>query len=372
MEALNEKLLKSNIEKRAKEDIEKQNISGAAVAVMQAGKTLYKGCFGAIKENTVFRLASMTKPITTAAAMLLMEKVLLNLDDPVCKYIPEFENMHIASLSNDGVIEKLGQAVNEITVLNLLNHTSGLGCEQLGVTQNAAMTAKDRETLENTVGYYSAQGLAFEPGDREAYSPTAGFEVLTLIIQRITGKSLGEFLKENIFILCNMRDTTFNPSSEQWARVATMHDIKNGKSCVGHTEAGCVFEAFPVTHCVGGAGLVSTLNDYSNFAQMLLNKGSFNGNRVLSEESVKLISTPHVSAKIQTGSERWGLGVRVITGENTLPVGAYGWSGAYGTHFWIDPENEITAVYMKNSRYDGGAAAVTAANFEKDVYMSLV
>ena len=151
-----------------------------------------------------------------------------------------------------------------------------------------------------------------------------------------------------------------------------MHIKENGKSGVFEMKEGCVFENVPVTHYLGGAGLISSLDDYTSFAKMLLNKGEINGNRVISEKAVKLISTPQVPESIMPGNERWGLGVRVITSENYryLPVGTFGWSGAYGTHFWIDPVNSIAAVYMKNSMYDGGSCAVTAANFEKDVFNS--
>lgn len=169
-----------------------------------------------------------------------------------------------------------------------------------------------------------------------------------------------------------MYDTAFVPNNGQWERIISMHKKENGKSEVAEMKKGCVFGNVPVTHYLGGAGLISSLGDYTSFARMLLNKGVINGNRIISEKAVKLISTPQVPESIMPGNERWGLGVRVITSENYrfLPVGAFGWSGAYGTHFWIDPVNSIAAVYMKNSMFDGGSGAVTAANFEKDVFNS--
>ena len=117
-------------------------------------------------------------------------------------------------------------------------------------------------------------------------------------------------------------------------------------------------------------GLLSSISDYLNFAEMLLNGGNFEGNRIISEKAVAEISMPQYRKRIE---EAWGLGVRVITDEkyNSLPVGTYGWSGAYGTHFFIDPENQIIGIYMKNSKYDGGSGAVTSKNFEVDVYSSL-
>ena len=134
-----------------------------------------------------------------------------------------------------------------------------------------------------------------------------------------------------------------------------------------------MFGNFPVTYHAAGAGLVSTASDYMKFADMLLNKGVCpGGTRLVSEKNFALFYTPVTDEKVMPGDVRWGLGVRVITGYgNTLPKGSYGWSGAYGTHFWIDPVNRIAAVYMKNSVFDGGAGSSTAEEFEKDVMKSL-
>ena len=148
-----------------------------------------------------------------------------------------------------------------------------------------------------------------------------------------------------------------------------MHNRVDGVNCIEKMIENCVFSVVPCTHYLGGAGLVSTLADYSKFAQMLLNKGKTPTKQIIREDTFRLLHTPFVSEDIMPGSERWGLGVRVIVSEDygTLPVGAFGWSGAYGTHFWIDPINDIAAVYMKNSLFDGGAANESARNFEKAV-----
>ena len=131
-------------------------------------------------------------------------------------------------------------------------------------------------------------------------------------------------------------------------------------------------ENIPCTHYLGGAGLVSTLHDYSNFAKMLLCKGKTDEGQFLREETFDLLCTPQVSGEIMPGNERWGLGVRVITNDAYpyLPKGSFGWSGAYGSHFWIDPVTRVAAVFMKNSKFDGGAANESARNFEKAVYSS--
>ena len=137
--------------------------------------------------------------------------------------------------------------------------------------------------------------------------------------------------------------------------------------------AGCVFEDFPATHYLGGAGLVSTLHDYCNFAQMLLQKGQAKHGRILQEASIQMLSSPQLPGNIMPGDTRWGLGVRVIADDTHpwLPKGCFGWSGAYGSHFWIDPTNNLFAVYMKNSKFDGGAANDSATRFEQAVYRAL-
>ena len=159
-----------------------------------------------------------------------------------------------------------------------------------------------------------------------------------------------------------------------------MHDkriMENGaENAVAATTEGCVFEYYPVTHYASGAGLASTLSDYSKFAEMLLNYGiAESGARILSEESVREMTSLQIhDEKVQSGDERWALGGRVIVSDNykRLPKGTYGWSGAYGTHFWVDYENNITAVYMKNSMIDGGAENESAQRFEKSVYTALI
>ncbi len=163
-----------------------------------------------------------------------------------------------------------------------------------------------------------------------------------------------------------MKDTTFVPNESQWKRMILMHDKVDGKNEIGNTYDGCVFDRFPQYNYLGGAGLISSLSDYLNFATMLMNGGVFEGKRIITEASVAEISRPQVYKR---DKESWGLGVRVITSENNnvLPVGTYGWSGAYGTHFFVDPTNRIIGIYMKNSHYDGGSSK----NFETDVYSCL-
>ena len=371
MKLLNQGDLATTIENRAKKDIELCNIGGASILVAQSGEVVYKGHFGfedmfekAVSDDTLFRLASMTKPVTAVATMMLVERGLLSLEDTVDKFYPEFSNVRIKEA--DGTLVPCDK---KITIRNILTHSSGISSGALWQESAKKLTAKDKESVENFVDFILKEPLSFLPGSKQEYSGVGAFSVLTGIIQKIVGMTYGSFLEKELFEPCRMVDTTFEPNDDQWQRIIAMHGKENGKNIVCKTCDGCVFESIPPRNHVGGAGLLSSLGDYFNFAQMLLNGGVFDGKRIISEKSVAEISKPQFFKKAE---ESWGLGVRVITGENSLPVGAYGWSGAYGSHFWIDPANKIIGIYMKNSWYDGGSGATTSKNFEKDVYSLIV
>jgi CubicO group peptidase (beta-lactamase class C family) len=309
----------------------------------------------------------MTKPITSVATLILAERRLLSLDDPIDKYLPEFKNIVImdASYNRTGV-------QHLPTIRNILTHTSGIGSDP---DKLSAMTANDKKTLDASIDFYVRNGLDFEPGTKQWYSGTGAFDVLTKIIEIVSGMDYATFLQKEIFQPCGMTDTTFIPTPEQQERMVEMHTQVNGENAIYPMPDGCIFDTFPSTHYLGGAGLVSTLNDYGKFAKMLLNQGQTeNGAVLLKEKTFKQLCTPQVPKDIMPDNARWGLGVRVITGKSYpyLPQGSYGWSGAYGTHFWIDPVNKIFAVFMKNSNVDGGAGNESAVKFEKAVYSSLI
>lgn len=325
------------VEERISKDLASGHIDGASVCVLQKGQTLYKRCFGTAKDNSLYRIASMTKPITATGVLLLWERGELRLSDPVAKFLPGFPL--------------------ELQIQHLLTHTSGLSQE----AYVAGITDEHRQDPNLLTDYIASLPFDHAPGTYAQYNPVAAYHLLTQIIQQVSCMDFSRFAEQEILLPCAMQDTTFLPTREQWARLVPLED----------TKPGCVFEGYPVSYPLGGAGLISSLADYQNFATMLLNRGSFGGKQVLKEETVLAMTTPQVPESVQPGAVRWGYSVRVIIGENRLPAGSFGWSGAYGTHFWVDPKNEIVAIYMKNSRIDGGASASTAAHFEADVYGSL-
>ena len=360
------------IEQRAASDLALCNIGGASVLVAQDGEVLYKNHFGTadmcsapITDSTLFRMASMTKPITAVAAMILVERGLLSLEDTVDRFYPSFYPAKVRNA--DGGLTPTDKRV---TVRNILTHSSGILSGEIEALAAKVITDADRATVENYVDFILKQPLSFVPGTAQEYSGTGAFSVLTGIIQKVSGMSYGDFLKKEIFDPCGMTDTTFEPSDAQWKRLVAMHNKKEGKSVVGKTNAGCVFTNIPVRNHLGGAGLISSLADYYNFARLLLGGGELDGRRILSAESLALLASPQFPKRAEVA---WGLGVRVIIDGKLagLPLATFGWSGAYGTHFWVDPTNRIVAIYMKNSHYDGGSGAVTAKNFEADVYAAL-
>ena len=361
-----------NIDKISKFDFDNHKVFGCNYFVYHNGNSVEK-CYGTISLNsdtpvtntTAFRLASMSKPITAVATLILVEKGLLALDDGIDKFLPNFQNIKIVDEEgNQTAPKKLP------TIRNILTHTSGIGSCAKKLTK---MTQADKTTIDASIAFYLKNGLDFEPDSKQEYSGTGAFDVLTKIIEIVSGEDYLEFLKREIFAPCNMKDTTFILSTEQKHRLVDMHNKENDQSVVYKMPDGCIFENFPATHYLGGAGLVSTLKDYCNFAKMLLNKGKVESGRILREESIQLLSSPQVAQSIMPGDTRWGLGVRVIVNNEHpfLPKGCFGWSGAYGSHFWIDPTNNLFAVYMKNSKHDGGAGNCSANNFEQAVYNSL-
>ena len=380
MKKLNKETLKNNNENRVNADIDKGNISGSICLVMQDGEVLYKGIFGVktpgtdipLSEDAIFRMASMTKPITTVAAMILADRGLLSITDKVSKYIPEFASMEISELSEDGKLLGTHPAKNEITIKNLLSHSSGIGTGNTQALPEGGKDAHEKKTLREAVSEYSRSLLDFEPETNASYSPFGAFDVMARIIELVSGVEYEEFLRKEIFEPCRMVDTTFEPTPKQWERMITMHNKVDGKSVIGNFWEGCVFTNVPTSHKLGGAGLISTLADYCNFATMLANGGEIFGNRILSEDAIAQMSKRQLTKEANPCGDIWGLGVRVVYEESgcALPLGSFGWSGAFGTHFWVDRENKIIGIYMKNSNYDGGSGATTSINFEKDVVAS--
>lgn len=374
MKTLDIKLLNNNVRAIAQYDLDNKKVFGSAYLVLDKNETLFCECYGAasmdrkkpISERTIYRIASMTKPVTAIATLILVERGLISLDDGVDKYFPELSNLEITALKDGGLVS-CGRASRAPTIAECLSHSSGFVSDAGGKMPLA--TADDKASIENTIKFCAKVGLDFEPGTKAQYSSTAALDVVAGTIQKVSGTDYRTFLKNEIFTPLGMYDTDFVPTEEQWSRFMEVHIMVDGKPAVRKMWDGCVFADYPATRPVAGAGLFSTVTDYALFAKMLLNKGRAGDKRIISEETFSELTKYRIS---RDSVNYWGLAVRVVQKDHDLPIGAYGWSGAYGSHFWIDPENEIAAVFMKNSCFDGGAGTESGNNFEKAVHDAFV
>lgn len=384
MRLLNRSLLEATVKNHIENDVKHGNIGGAAAIVMQNGKTVcdirigYKNITTGepLSRNTMFRLASLTKPIAGVACMIAVEKGFFSLEDKVSDFFPEIKNMYVGRLENGKVIPDK-KPDNEILIRDLLTHTSGIMAENsLASPQEYIMPHSAYKSNKAMVDYVlNNTYLTFEPTKASVYSGYAAFDIMALIIEQKSGQSYAEFINKYILEPLSIKDITFSPTEEQWSRMISMTDRTVGGKCAVVDLGRHTFEGFCLEYTCAGASLTGTIEDYAVFGEMLRCGGEYGGVRIIKPESVTAITTPYVPSGTPGLSpyDSWGLGVRVTVNNPVLPKGCYGWSGAYGAHFWVDPENQITALYMKNSRWhDSHGGGKTATAFEKDVISSLV
>ena len=346
--------------------VDSGEIAGCSVRIVRGDETLYEGCFGRanieknipITEDTIFPIASMSKVITVAGIMRLYEQGLFKLWDPVSAYLPGFKSPTVAKEKPDGSHE-IVPAKGEVTMRHLFTMTSGVPYG--GDDTAAARIRRDKEkeyfaeggTMPDTrtvCDWVGGLPLAFEPGERWMYG--FSIDVLGGVIEALTGKTLGEYLKETIFDPLGMTDTGFFVPAEKLDRAATLYRIHEGMQPADRrypTEKPA-FES-------GGGGLLSTVRAYSRFAQMLLRGGTLDGARVLGRKTIDLIATDHLTPE-QQATHSWdtqrgygyGLGVRVMTHPEIADingsVGEWGWDGAFGNWFCVDPKEDLTCVYL--------------------------
>ena len=383
MKKLSSELLTRNVIKNIEKDIKNSDIAGASVLVAQSGRVLLSEQRGfadaereePIKHDSVFRLASMTKPVSAIAALVGVERGWFSLDDPITDYYPEFSELYVGRLEGDRVIPDHKPYLMPM-VHNFLTHTSGFMASG-DIWEHYESRMPDSSLASNRAAVdYCMQNccLTLEPVTKVNYCAYHSFDVVALLIERFSGMKYADFLEREIFEPLGMKDTTYRPNDAIRERMVTMCNKVDGK--IVNVEMGNhTFEQFPLTYTSAGAGLVGTVSDYYTFAKMLLGRGTLNGARIVKPETFDLMPRPYVPKSVmgKDAITSWGLGVMVYTGDGNRPAGTYGWSGAYGTHFWIDPINEIIAIYMKNTRWhDSHGAGNTGRQFERDVYSSLI
>ena len=350
-------------------------IPGAVVLIMRDGEIVYHKSFGyadidsrtEMQNDSIFRIASMTKAITTVAAMTLYERGYFQLNDPIGKFLPAFARMQIVSDVDDvGDVVTKTTAERPIRIIDLLTHTSGISYPFIpGRLQKSYKDAgiidgfTGRElTLADQMELLSAQPLLFEPGTEFAYGLNT--DLLGYLVEVVSGQPLDEYLTEEIFEPLGMNDTYFYLPDDKADRLVTLYAATDDGLVVSQgDEADIILDdpLYPVSAArssfSGGAGLSSTASDYARFLQMLLNDGELDGVRILGRKSVELMRAPRVD---WDGDERpdFGLGFVVVPdigrhGE-LGSAGSYAWGGAFNTAYWIDPAEKLVAVYMSQAR----------------------
>ncbi|MBQ8880007.1 MAG: beta-lactamase family protein [Clostridia bacterium] len=377
--------LRERLTETANRDLRAGNIAGAAIAVIQGGEMLYRENFGysdymtktPLNDLSIFRLASMTKPVSAVAALIAEEMGYFSLSDRAADYFPEIADMYVGKLA-DGKVVPDHKPKEELKLYHFLCHTSGF-------MSNSPICTAQMETIPSSA-YSSNRAaidyvmkntcLTLEPTESTGYSAYQAFDVIGVLIEDKSGMKYADFLNMYIFQPLGMTDTTYHPTEEQWQRLVTMSDKVTPMGRVNVDMGRHTFECFPTEYTCAGAGLVGTLSDYVNFAEMLRCEGYHNGKRIVSAAAIRKMRTPMIKpSAVKSGStDVWGLGVRVCNERHPyLAAGTYGWSGAYGTHFFVDPENDITAIYMKNSRWnDSAGCGKTGLIFEQNVSDSLI
>ena len=368
--------------------IDAGDFSGAVTLVARNGRIAHLEAQGfmdletkkAMASDAMFRIMSMTKPVVGLAVLMLVEDGKVKLNDPVSKFIPEFKDLKVGVLQGtQPPPAPAGQrgapprfytvpAEREITIKDLLTHTSGLVSGPISNSENAKVALKGKESNADYIPRLGQVPLEFQPGTRWAYSAQAGFDTLVLVVEGASGMKFDQFAAQRIFGPLGMKDTFFYPPDSYNSRIATLYS-KTANGLVKQNNPNFMNGAF----FSGGGGLFTTAEDYLQFGQMLLNGGQLNGKRLLSPRTVELMRSAFIPDTLpgRARGESFGLSVRVVTDPiqrgTALSAGSFGWSGAYGTHFWVDPKEKIVAVMMTQTSNNEARA-----DFETAVMQAIV
>lgn len=373
--------------------VNEKQIPGVVALIAKDGKIVFHEAFGmadnkskkAMEKNTIFRIASQTKAITSTAVMMLWEEGKFKLDDPISKYIPEFKNPQILdsySILNDTYTTR--PAKNEITIRHLLTHTSGLGYgvidgderfkkiyKKAGVTD---LFTTENISIESSVKKLAKLPLHHNPGD--AYYYSEGLDVLGYFIEIVSGLPFDEFLRTRIFDPLGMDDTWFYLPKDKHDRLVTVQQINDGK-----------WEKYPITFYdtdypkkgaqsffSGGAGLSSTAKDYATFLQMYLNGGELNGTRILSRTTIKTMMQNQTASLFTDKNRDYGLAFGIVnqtglTNGGHGSIGTFDWGGYFNTQYFADPEEQVIGILMKQTQ--GEVSDETRWKFRQMVFAAI-
>lgn len=358
--------------------VDQKRIAGGSVLIARQGKIAYVQTAGMqdvegkvpMTESTIFRIASMSKPITAVAVMILADEGKLSVTDPLSKYLPEFKDMTVLVPSKDAKSYEITRATREISLHDLLTHTSGLTYrlfnkpfvgrmyDEAGISDGVVETPG---TIGDNVRKLAKLPLVCQPG--EAWEYGLSFDVLGRVVEVASGQTLAEFCRDRIFGPLKMADTGFFLPKEKWSRLSRLYTMGADKTIarVGTdpvTAGTFIYSStFPMhengRYFSGGAGMVSTLGDYFKFCQMMLNSGELDGVRVLKPETVKQMTRNQIGElPLAGGHLAMGYGVAVVTAvgkeqdKEPAAAGSFSWSGAFYTSFWVDPKTELVGIFM--------------------------
>jgi len=359
----------NRIDQVIKSYVDSNWIKGAVGLVLRNGKIVYYKSFGTdnvnkntpLQKDAIFRIASQTKAITSTAVMILFEEGKILLDDPISKYIPTFAKPNVLDTFNekDSSYNTI-PAKREITIRDLLTHTSGIDYAQIGSPKMKAIYAKagiqagfsaHKQVLADAINKLGTLPLIHNPRERFTYS--LSIDVLGRLVEVVSGLSLDVFLQQQIFKPLGMEDTYFNLPASKKSRLVQVYteDKDNGKPVLwkDNTFPGSTID-YPVNnngYFSGGAGLVSTIKDYAIFLQMYLNGGEYNGHRILSRHTVEIVTKNQIG-DIPFGDDRFGLGFQITTSKGNakfgLSEGSLSWGGFFATSYWADPKEKISGL----------------------------
>ncbi|HEX6226623.1 MAG TPA: serine hydrolase domain-containing protein [Chryseolinea sp.] len=373
--------------------VKENKMAGSVILVSRKGKVAYYKAFGyrdkeanaKMDVGSIFRIASQTKAIVSVGIMILQEEGKLLIQDPVSRFIPEYKETTVAVPKPSGGYEVV-KAKREMTIRDLLTHTAGVGYGQ-GVAaeewEKAGMQdfyfAHYDEPVGETIKRMASLPMDAHPGERYVYGYAT--DILGVIIERASGLPLDQFLKQRIFDPLRMNDTYFYLPHEKAARLAKVYVPKDGKPLTPAPVEGTVdsqgqYVTGPRKSFSGGAGLVSTARDYYHFLKMLASGGEFEGQRLLSSRTVHLMTIDHVHGEI--GFNRaglgFGLGFEVVIDQGMRGTygsrGQFGWGGAYGSTYWVDPAEELIVLYFTQVR--PGSIVKDQLELRTLVYQALV
>lgn len=358
----------SRIDDLLEKHVKDQHIPGAVALIVRNGKIVYHKAFGysdiekrsSLKKDDIFRIASQSKAITSLAVMMLWEEGKFLLDDPVSRYIPEFKNPKVLrSFNQHDSSFTTEPATREITIRQLLTHSSGIDYAVIGSSEFKAIYAKagvpsgignDTDLLADKMKILGGMPLKHQPGERFTYGLNT--DVLGYLVEIWSGISFDEFLSERIFEPLGMKDTYFYLPRNKHNRLVTLHGVRDEKA---YKLQGGAYDAtladYPKvrgTYFSGGAGLSSTAEDYAKFLQLFLNQGEFNGTRLLGRKTVELMLTD----QLPDLDNEFGLGFGLETERNDhrspASIGSFSWGGAFSTSYWADPKENLIGVIYTN------------------------